>query len=181
MFSWWQIYLLLPATFCEIWKCTGTGFLCYQTYWKTTDMIRLGGFMCFISQWHHDRWECSAKKSQNFLTLRNSQTNHMYSMSFNLYNDLNIIQTQGRKKILNHQACYSKTFDSEQNTKLGFTNYLNEIVWYPQKNEYVLLFSHYYLIWWSIKLPTGKNRQKLVNSTLLLMFFYLWITKGIQQ
>lgn len=48
----------------------------------------------------------------------------MYSMSFNLYNDLNIIQTQGRKRnILNHQACYSKTFDSEQNTKSGFANY----------------------------------------------------------
>lgn len=38
-------------------------------------------------------------------------------MSFSLQNDLNIIQTQGKeKKILNHQAYYSKTFDSEQNT-----------------------------------------------------------------
>lgn len=58
-----------------------------------------------------------------------------------LYNDSNIIQTQGRGEILKHQAYYSQTFDSE-NILSGFTNYwkLNKIVWYYEK-RYVVCFS----------------------------------------
>lgn len=117
MFSWWRIYCSLPEHTVSFESAQGLESFCYQTYWKTTDMTKLG-FMCFIGQWHHDRWEYSAKKSQNCLTLSISQTNHMHKMPFNPYNDLNIIQTRGKKKkILTHHAYYSKTFDAEQNTK----------------------------------------------------------------
>lgn len=45
-------------------------------------------------------------------------------MSFNLYNDLNIIQTQAKKRKNTHpQSLLWKTFDSEQNTKSGFASY----------------------------------------------------------
>lgn len=61
LFCWQMCLSLLPAVYGELENIQGQEFFSYQAHWKPTDVIRLGGLMCFISQWHHDRWECSAK------------------------------------------------------------------------------------------------------------------------